>query len=88
MIKLLGSLPKTLTTTVRGGIDSMVLLDFASRKHDVQVAFFHHGTTTSSAAHEFLSKFCSSKGLELIVGHIVTERPQGTSIEEHWRDER
>lgn len=86
MISLLGKVPKHITVAVSGGVDSMALLDFLSRKHDVTAAFFHHGTETSDHAHGFLTNYLSARGIELLVGNINTEKPVNQSPEEHWRN--
>jgi tRNA(Ile)-lysidine synthase len=89
MIKLLNSLPKKLTVALSGGVDSMALLDFLSRKHDVNAAFFHHGTENSAKAWEFVSSFCEQRKINLKTGLIGSpDRKKGQSKEEHWREQR
>jgi tRNA(Ile)-lysidine synthase len=89
MIKLLHKLPKKLTVAVSGGIDSMALLDFLRRKHEVDVAFFHHGTVNSRNAWEFLADYCERNSIKFNMGLISSAtRPQGLSDEEHWRIQR
>ena len=86
MINILGKVPKDVTVAVSGGVDSMALLDFLSRKHNVTAAFFHHGTETSNQAYDFLTNYLSSRGIELVVGNIDVEKPVDQSPEEHWRN--
>jgi tRNA(Ile)-lysidine synthase TilS/MesJ len=50
MIKLLVPLPKKLTIACSGGVDSMAVVDFLKRKHDVTIAYFNHGTKHGSIA--------------------------------------
>jgi tRNA(Ile)-lysidine synthase len=88
MIKLACKLPRKLTIAVSGGVDSMAALDFLNRNHDVTVAFFHNNTENSDRACEFLTKYCHSKQLPLILGWYSKDRPQGQSQEEHWRIQR
>jgi tRNA(Ile)-lysidine synthase len=88
MIKLVGSLPRSLTVAVSGGVDSMVLLDFLSRNHQVTAVFFHHDTDTSEQALSFLKSQCLIKNIELVVGHIKNTRSRRESLEEYWRNER
>jgi tRNA(Ile)-lysidine synthase len=88
MIKLLGKIPEYLTVAVSGGIDSMTLVDFLSKKHDVTMAFFHHGTETSDRALEFLIQYSEEKNLALIFDHIKAERDPTESQEEFWRKSR
>ena len=88
MIKVLGSLPRKLTVALSGGIDSMVLLDFLKRNHDIDAAFFNHGTENSIRAEQFLVDYCEKNRVRLYVGTINTTRPTKQSPEEHWREER
>lgn len=88
MIRLLQKLPRSLTLAVSGGVDSMCMLDFLKRKHDVTCAFFHHGTENSQVAYEFLKNYCQTGKIPFISEKITMERPSGTSLEEFWRDQR
>jgi tRNA(Ile)-lysidine synthase len=88
MLKLLFPLPNQLTVALSGGVDSVAVTDFLSRKHDVACAFFHHGTENSERAFDFVSKFCSERSLPLFMGMISKERSKDQSMEEHWRNER
>ena len=88
MLKLLFPLPKTLTVALSGGVDSVAVADFLSRKHDVSCAFFHHGTENSERAFRFVTEFCSDRALPLFVGYLTADKPKDTSQEEHWRNER
>lgn len=88
MIKLLGKLPRHVTVALSGGVDSMTLLDFLSRNHSINTAFFHHGTENSKLAHEFLENECTRRNISLHVGYISKDVQKGKSAEEHWREER
>lgn len=88
MLKLLFSLPKELTVALSGGVDSMAVADFLSRKHDISCAFFHHGTENSEKAFEFVNEFCKERNLPLFMGVMTTDKPKDVSTEEHWRNER
>lgn len=88
MIKLLFPLPKSVTVALSGGVDSVAITDFLSRKHDVDCAFFHHGTENSERAYKFVSEFCTERKLTLTVGFLHGSKPKKLSAEEHWRDER
>lgn len=88
MIRLLGKLPRRVTVAVSGGVDSMVLLDFLSRNHEIQAAFFNHGTENSQRAHEFLVGELNIRGIPLVIGHLANERTADQSPEEFWREER
>jgi len=88
MLKLLFPLPKQVTVALSGGVDSVAITDFLSRKHDVTCAFYHHGTENSERAGEFVSKFCTQRDLPLIVGMLNKEKDPKLSWEEFWRNER
>ena len=88
MIKLLGKLPLKPVIALSGGVDSMAVADFVSRSRSVQCAFFHHGTDVSEQAEKVVRDYCRKRSWQLYRGHIVNERPEDTSPEEHWRNER
>lgn len=88
MIKTLSKLPKKLTVAVSGGVDSMAIVDFLGRCHDIQLAFFHHGTQTSNESYEFITEFSMKKNLKLFIGEISKRKEKNCSLEEHWRNER
>ena len=88
MIKLLSPLPRQITVALSGGVDSVAITDFLSRKHDVSCAFFHHGTENSEKAFKFVAEFCSERNLPFFVGFINKEKPKKESLEEHWRNQR
>jgi len=88
MIKLLFPLPKNVVVAFSGGVDSVAVADFLRRKHNVTLAFFHHGTQTSNLAHEFVVNFATKKQLPLVVGHLTNEISGKVSNQEFWRDER
>jgi tRNA(Ile)-lysidine synthase len=88
MLKLLFPLPKQVTVALSGGVDSVAITDFLSRKHDVTCAFYHHGTENSERAAEFVGKFCTQRGLPLIIGMLNKEKDPKLSMEEFWRNER
>lgn len=88
MIKIQGKLPCKLTVACSGGVDSMAVVDFLSRKHEVDMMFVHHGTETSEIAQIFLQEYSDKSGIPLTVCNIDVNVPKGTSQEEHWRNER
>ena len=88
MIHVLTKLPKALTVACSGGVDSMAVVDFLRRAHNVRVAFFHHGTESSSAALQFLAQWAWENSLELVVDFLDEIKPADKSQEEHWRDSR
>jgi tRNA(Ile)-lysidine synthetase-like protein len=88
MIKLLFPLPKQVTVAFSGGVDSVAVVDFLSKKHDVTCAFFHHGTENSNQALKFVSKFCTQRNLPMYLGVLNRDKPSDMSYEEFWREER
>lgn len=88
MLKLLFPLPKQITVACSGGVDSMAAVDFLRRKHDVVVAFYHHGTKTSDIAMELVAKYCTDLNIPIFYGMISGEKPKDKSLEEYWRDVR
>lgn len=88
MIKLLFKLPRKVTVACSGGVDSMALVDFLKRSHEITLAFFHHGTENSEQAFRFLSEWAHDNSIELLVGYLTSARPSELSLEEFWRQER
>ena len=88
MIQLLHKLPRTLTVAFSGGVDSVAVLDFLSKNHEVDAAFFHHSTDNSDNAFDFVWNFCRDRDITLTVGYIRNQKPKELSWEEHWRNER
>jgi len=88
MIRLLHKLPRKLTVAFSGGVDSVAALDFLSNNHEVNAAFFHHGTDVSDDAYDFVFYFCKDRGIPLEVGYLRDEKPKELSWEEHWRNQR
>lgn len=99
MIKILGSIPKTVIVAVSGGADSMICLDFIrgaklpldireSRGRRVLVLHFDHGTEHGAEARVFVEAFCKANNIPCVVGSLTRERERGESKEAFWREER
>ena len=88
MLKLLVPLPKQITIACSGGVDSMAVVDFLKRKHDVTIAYFNHRTNHGEEASKFVSSYCSDNNIPMIYGSPRTERGEKESMEEYWRNER
>lgn len=88
MIKVQGKIPRKINVACSGGVDSMAVVDFLKNNHDVTMIFVNHGTKTSRDAEEFLTKFSEKSGIKLSVFTINSDKPNGVSQEEHWRNER
>jgi tRNA(Ile)-lysidine synthase len=89
MIRLQGKLPRDLYIGVSGGLDSMVVLDFLRRAHDVTVLTFDHGSEYHVKARNLLGRYCADYNIQIIDGRISNiEKPRDLSLEEYWRNER
>lgn len=88
MIKITVPLPKNITIACSGGVDSMAIVDFLSRKHDVTIAHFNHRTQTGEKASEFVSRYCSNNNIPLLYGSPRSQKGSKESQEEYWRRER
>lgn len=88
MIKIQGAIPRHVGVAVSGGVDSMAVLDFLARNHDVTAYCFDHGTEFGRKAVDFVAKYCEENRIPLQRGHITNTCPPGVSREEHWRNER
>lgn len=85
-IEILGSIPRSIWVACSGGSDSMAVLDFVRRNHQVQVAFFHHDTHTSAQALRVVQQYCVTHDLPLTTDHIQGDKPADQSWEEWWRN--
>lgn len=88
MLKLLTPLPKEITIAFSGGVDSVAITDFLKRKHEVRLAFYHHGTEHSNRAYRFVAEYCTNNNLPLLVGYLNQKKPKEFSSEEFWRNKR
>jgi tRNA(Ile)-lysidine synthase len=82
-------IPKKCTLAFSGGVDSTAVADFLLKgRHDVTLAFFHHGTQASDEAEEFVRNFASERNAHIVIGRLSVGIPRGRSIEDFWREER
>lgn len=88
MIQIQGKLDREVYVACSGGVDSMAVVDFLRRNHNVTALFFDHGTQTSADALEFLQEYFDKTEVVLQIGHITRERNKNESQEEYWRNER
>lgn len=88
MLKLLYPLPKEITIACSGGVDSMAAVDFLRLKHDVTIAYFHHGTEHGEKAMKFVANYCSENNIPVLFGKCRSEKLKEESLEEYWRRER
>lgn len=88
MINIQGKLQRTVHVACSGGIDSMVVVDFLSRNHNVVLMFFDHGTETSKEAKEFLQEIIWKTNNILLTDKITRKKEKRESWEEYWRNQR
>lgn len=88
MIKVQGKLPHSVYVACSGGVDSMAVVDFLRRKHDVEVIHFNHGNATANAEQQFVYDYCEKYDIECILGGVNAgdTLPKDTSLEEYWRN--
>lgn len=84
MFRIQGKIPRKVTVACSGGVDSMAIVDFLSRSHDVTVAYFDHGTEHGTDAFEFLKE----RYPNMLHAKIDRKKDQSESWEEYWRTER
>jgi len=90
MIKIQGELPPRFVLACSGGVDSMSVLDFVRRKHQVTVLYINHQTVQANMMQGCIQEYCTNNDIQdLVIEKIETAQcPAGKSPEEHWRDER
>lgn len=88
-MKLLGKIPNDCFVACSGGVDSMAAVAFLLQgRKNVSLLFFNHGTKTSADASEFMYDIARRYRIALHTSMIGCDKPDGKSMEEHWRDER
>jgi tRNA(Ile)-lysidine synthase TilS/MesJ len=77
MIHITGKIPRRVAVAVSGGIDSMAVLDFLRRKHDILVLHYNHGTPYAPKAEALVREYCERHNIETIVGCCEDTMPTG-----------
>jgi tRNA(Ile)-lysidine synthase len=90
MIKLKGKLTHRVYVACSGGVDSMAAVDFLSRKHDVFVLYFNHGTEHGHKAMKFVEEYCKERDIPWLTNIPANNREKTPreSQEEYWRSIR
>ena len=89
MIHIQCKIERDVYVATSGGVDSMAIVDFLYRSHNVTMMFFHHGTDTSEEAMKFLLDYQMTRpSLKLVIGYISREKNSDESQEEYWRNQR
>ena len=89
MIRLSGTLPKSVYVAVSGGPDSMAVLDFLRRTRDVTVLHYNHSTGNyANEATSLVREYCKRFNIVYLEGVNKEEMPRGVSAEAWWREKR
>ena len=90
MIKLIGSVPRTVCVAVSGGSDSMSALHFLrnNTSRTVIALYFNHGTEHADEAELFVRQYCHDNAIPLVTGKVTRSIENGESKEAYWRSER
>jgi len=90
MIKVQGALPRNLVVAVSGGADSMAVLHFLSKNHNVSAVFCDHNTKDSRESYKIVRKFVTDNNITLLQTTINQFRAKKAreSQEEYWRNYR
>ena len=88
MINIQGKLDREVYVGCSGGVDSMAIVDFLSRKHKVNIVFFDHGNDFAKDEKEFVLDYFKNRDVKLHLGEITRDKLKGESQEEYWRNER
>lgn len=88
MITMSTKLPRDICVAVSGGIDSMAALAFLNKNHKVTVVHINHKEGNSDTAELLVLDYCSTLQIPAITKKIVDVKPNNTSKEEFWRNQR
>jgi len=83
-----GTLPRKVYVALSGGVDSMAVIDFLKRKHEVHALYFDHGTEHGRQAKQFVERYCAVNSIPLTLGEVNGTVPPGPSREAWWREQR
>lgn len=88
MIHVQGKIPRTVFVAFSGGVDSVAVVDFLRRNHQVSLAYVNHGDEIAKAEQAFVEQYAQQYNLPLYMKRANTDKPRDNSWEEHWRNER
>ena len=88
MIKIQGKISKSINLAYSGGVDSVAVNNFLSRKHDVRLLHVNHGTEQANEFEEFTRHEADLNCQTFVIHTIKNRKPAGESWEEFWRNER
>lgn len=90
MIKIQGKIPRKIMLAVSGGVDSMAILDFLRRNHEVEVFHYNHNTPHAKQAETCVRKYLAKHELPFHIRGCepLSFKPKHMSKEEWWREKR
>jgi tRNA(Ile)-lysidine synthase len=91
MINIQGKLDREVYVAASGGVDSMAVVDFLSRSHDVTIMFFDHHNDFAKEEKQFLIDYTTKVNPKVkleIEGSCWWPRNKEESLEEYWRNMR
>ena len=88
MFKIIGKIDRDVTVALSGGYDSVAVVDFLQKKHNVDCVFFNHGTEECNNAERFVVSFCNKRNIQLTIGRAGRDKKKEESTEEYWRNIR
>jgi tRNA(Ile)-lysidine synthase len=88
MLKLTHKMPRNLAVAVSGGVDSVAVLDYLAKKHNVTILHVDHNEGNSKETAIFVAELAKKYSCELLTFTISTEKPKSNSREEFWRNQR
>jgi tRNA(Ile)-lysidine synthase len=88
MIHLTNKQPRHIGVAVSGGVDSVAVLDFLSRNHNITILHVDHNEGNSTESAEFVKELSRKYTCTFYSHKISVDKPKNSSIEEFWRNER
>ncbi len=66
----------------------MAALHFLSKRRNVTVLHFNHGTDHANEAEAHVSGYCETNEIDLLIGKMSASPPKSRSLEDFWREQR
>lgn len=88
MFELHSKIPRQVAVAVSGGVDSVAILDFLSRSHEVTILHFNHNEGNSDEAEAFVYDLSKKYACKFITSRNSCQKPTRESREEFWRNQR
>lgn len=88
MINMTMRIPAEVAVGWSGGVDSMAVVDFLSRRHKLTVIYVNHHTPHSEYVSSQAKSLLERYDVDFYEHSIDPIIPKDRSVEEHWRMER